>query len=604
MRVSLCVEGSLPATSTADQLLEFTEVFKLADANGNGRIDSRELQAAMRVLGLRLDRQRAERIMSEFDSNGDGEIDFKEFLRVLSSQMHSVDDDVSKALDRGRFLSRWSALLFDDDGNMDSMPRIRVARVAKHLTQTMTDNDLQGLLDENTPTRRSSDKRQQLMRLEGALGTGGAYVKVSPVAWPDGKRARVRHAAELILVEVAAALMRFRPTARVLAFILQFRIVSVALTPFMTRQFLRSLFRHRFSAQALTTLLLQPRIEVGVSHILRFDAALAGVCEDVDAPQLVGRFVGTIGLGAFFRRFILAAEPCMLRRFLRHKSTAVLVAKVVSATAPVESAAWVHKGRATLPGAIGRACLEPGAELWAMNFCSTLRIDEWLGGVLIDPRGATFAHQLLLSPGFIDRVDDFLGLEDAKRFVIRLLQQPGVHRFVTWLNRDATMREWFARIAKRENAMRFIAEMLLEPGLDRFIVSLLLRRGNDVALRSMLDQWVHKEGSFAQVFGSFARKPGIEQALARVVISPGFLDGFVLSKFLWQPGLIDLALEALALVGLRGLQSTVLPLLFAVAVAAIILAMQNMLFMSGNLDLDSIDLDAAFALLEDASIGD
>merc|ERR1712007_101273 len=69
-------------------------------------------------------------------------------------------------------------------------------------------------------------------------------------------------------------------------------------------------------------------------------------------------------------------------------------------------------------------------------------------------------------------------------------------------------------------------------------------------------------------------------------------------------GLIDLALEALALVGLRGLQSTVLPLLFAVAVAAIILAMQNMLFMSGNLDLDSIDLDAAFALLEDASIGD
>ena len=115
-----------------------------------------------------------------------------------------------------------------------------------------------------------------------------------------------------------------------------------------------------------------------------------------------------------------------------------------------------------------------------------------------------------------DRVEDFLGFRDARAFVIRLLRQPGVYRFVTrlglsecpkrlpwiilqattfelmlflhslcntpvvnslsplfklsvrrWLNRDLKMQQWFARIAKREKPMLFITEMLLEPGSIR-----------------------------------------------------------------------------------------------------------------------------------------
>lgn len=39
----------------------------------------------------------------------------------------------------------------------------------------------------------------------------------------------------------------------------------------------------------------------------------------------------------------------------------------------------------------------------AMNFCATPGIDEWLGAVLNDPRGAGFAKRLLLQQGFLDR---------------------------------------------------------------------------------------------------------------------------------------------------------------------------------------------------------
>ena len=38
----------------------------------------------------------------------------------------------------------------------------------------------------------------------------------------------------------------------------------------------------------------------------------------------------------------------------------------------------------------------------AMNFCATPGIDEWLGAVLNDPRGAGFAKRLLLQEGFLD----------------------------------------------------------------------------------------------------------------------------------------------------------------------------------------------------------
>lgn len=376
---------------------------------------------------------------------------------------------------------------------------------------------------------------------------------------------------------VAIPLLSFKPTAKVVAYVLQWPAVLTALTPLLTGPFLMTLFHHPGSREALVTLLCSPGVENAIVRLLIFDTALAHVCEQPEAPRLVGRLVGVEGLGHFFRNFLLTADPRQVRGFLRHRSTACLVAAVVrdNRGGVNGAAAWVHSQRTALAISIARICNEPGAELWAMHFCRTDGIDEWLGAVLRDPRGAAFCHRVMLEDGFLNRVDAFLGFHEAKQFVVRLLRQPGVCRFVTWLNRDPKMREWFAQLASRENTMLFITEMLLEPGLDCFIVDLLLRRGNDEALRTMLDYWVHTEGSFAEVFGSFSKKPGVEEALARVVISPGFLDGFVLQRFLWQPGLVELAAEAMTLVGVRGLMHNVVPLsLSVISLAAAISSQQ------------------------------
>ncbi|CAE6971761.1 MRL1 [Symbiodinium natans] len=592
----LC-RGSAPETPrvTGDQCRELRELFELADTDNNGAISARELRAALRVLGIDMQLSNVRQAVAELDTNGDGEINFDEFVEACQ-RPRPLPDALRKAVRRGRVLSRWSALLFDSD-DPQNLSTLQVAQAVRNLSDQMTEYDMDRLLGESPP-------KEVLPNSGGSEGDEEEVLAEVSIwgrqLWPRGARMRALHFAQLCLCEAAIVFMRWRPTAWTLALLLRWRLLVLALRPILTARFLGLLLRHRRSARALAVLLRTPASERGITQILLLDSAIADLCKDPEAPKHILRIVGRQGMGSFLRHFLVFAPPDMMRRFCQHKSTAVLLARVVRETAARDCAALVHKRRQQLPAAVALACLEPGADLWAMHFCAVPGIELWLGRFLSDPRGASFAHRVLLQPHFIDRVEDFLGFRDARAFVIRLLRQPGVYRFVTWLNRDLKMQQWFARIAKREKPMLFITEMLLEPGLDKFIVDLLLRRGNDKALRTMLDYWVHTEGSFASVFGSFSKKPGIERALARVVISPGFLDGFVFRKFLWQEGLGDLALEAAALVGVRGLVDNVLPLAFAVLVAILVFSVQGFLT-----EFDQpLNVESFLALFEEVSLGD
>merc|ERR1711918_294243 len=91
---------------TEEQMEEIREAFGLFDADASGMIDVRELKAAMRALGFEVKNEELKKIVSDVDNDGNGTIEFAEFLEMMTGKMGEKDTraDIEKVFK-----------LFDDD---------------------------------------------------------------------------------------------------------------------------------------------------------------------------------------------------------------------------------------------------------------------------------------------------------------------------------------------------------------------------------------------------------------------------------------------------------------------------------------------------------
>ena len=77
-----------PAKSWIDRYLtfhEFREAFKIFDRNRDGYIDMKELRKVTAMLGTMLTQEEIEDFMAEADKNGNGKLDYDEFVKMLMS---------------------------------------------------------------------------------------------------------------------------------------------------------------------------------------------------------------------------------------------------------------------------------------------------------------------------------------------------------------------------------------------------------------------------------------------------------------------------------------------------------------------------------------
>jgi calmodulin len=78
---------------TDEQIAEFKEAFSLFDRDSDGHITTKELGTVMRSLGQNPDERELQDLINDIDADGNGHIDFPEFLSLMAKKMKDTDTE-------------------------------------------------------------------------------------------------------------------------------------------------------------------------------------------------------------------------------------------------------------------------------------------------------------------------------------------------------------------------------------------------------------------------------------------------------------------------------------------------------------------------------
>jgi calmodulin len=79
--------GRRKSQLTKEELSQLKSAFKFFDKDGNGTVEPEEIGEVMQVLGLEITNEELADIMADLDENGDGVMDFDEFVVMMDRRM-------------------------------------------------------------------------------------------------------------------------------------------------------------------------------------------------------------------------------------------------------------------------------------------------------------------------------------------------------------------------------------------------------------------------------------------------------------------------------------------------------------------------------------
>ncbi|XP_069110938.1 calmodulin-like [Argopecten irradians] len=123
---------------TEEHIAEFREAFSLFDKDGDGFVSSKELGTVMRSLGQNPTEAELQDMINEVDTDGNGTIDFPEFLTMMSRKI--FDDDSDAEL-------KEAFKTFDSDGN-GFISAAELRHVMTNLGEKLTDEEVEEMVRE------------------------------------------------------------------------------------------------------------------------------------------------------------------------------------------------------------------------------------------------------------------------------------------------------------------------------------------------------------------------------------------------------------------------------------------------------------------------
>merc|ERR1711877_55748 len=119
-----------------DEVEEIKEAFDLFDNDGSGAISVSELTGAMKSLGFDVKHAVVYNMVSDLDADGSGEIEFGEFLEVMTAKLS--DKNTKEEIDR-------VFKLFDKDRN-GTLEADDLSRVCKELGEDVSEEDVREII--------------------------------------------------------------------------------------------------------------------------------------------------------------------------------------------------------------------------------------------------------------------------------------------------------------------------------------------------------------------------------------------------------------------------------------------------------------------------
>ncbi|KAK3601261.1 hypothetical protein CHS0354_040440 [Potamilus streckersoni] len=122
---------------TEEQISEFKDVFSELDKDGDGIINTKELETVMRSLGQNLTEAELQRMINDVDADGKGSIDFPEFLAMMTrntKERKLSEDEIRKLFE-----------VFDMDGD-GYISAAELKQLMINLGQKVTDDDVDEMI--------------------------------------------------------------------------------------------------------------------------------------------------------------------------------------------------------------------------------------------------------------------------------------------------------------------------------------------------------------------------------------------------------------------------------------------------------------------------
>jgi len=95
-----------PSAATTEEVAEMKEVFACFDRDSSGSVTTAELGIVLKSMNKHYSDNELVRIVGKFDVNGDGQIDFEEFLSMMTKHERKEQDELKQAFE-----------VFDKDGD-------------------------------------------------------------------------------------------------------------------------------------------------------------------------------------------------------------------------------------------------------------------------------------------------------------------------------------------------------------------------------------------------------------------------------------------------------------------------------------------------------